>query len=208
MARAISSLPTPDSPSTSTGMFEPAAFSALRSTASIFGLRVTMSLNVSVPEWLRLMRCNSSASAPFSSGVAQRHLEPLGADRLDHEIGRARAHRRHHIVDAAMRGLHDHRHVLAGLAHARQHAEAIEIGHDEIEHHAVEALAVRSAASRPASPLSAIDRLVAELPHHVVEQAALDGIVIDDENTRGHGQHSKRNCAVSRQSARVALRGR
>ena len=41
-----------------------------------------------------------------------------------------------------------------------------------------------------------------------VEQATLNRIVIDDENTRGHGQHSERNCAVSRQSARVALRGR
>ena len=32
MARAISSLPTPDSPSISTGIAEPAAFSAARST--------------------------------------------------------------------------------------------------------------------------------------------------------------------------------
>ena len=69
MARAISSLPTPDSPSTSTGMWDAAAFSAPRSTASIFGLRVTMSLKVSVPDWLRLMRPSSSASALFSSAL-------------------------------------------------------------------------------------------------------------------------------------------
>ena len=31
-------------------------------------------------------------------------------------------------------------------------------------------------------------RLVAELPHHVVEQTALDRIVIDDENASGHGK--------------------
>ena len=139
--------------------------------------------------------------------VAERHLKALGADRLDHEIDRARAHRRHHVVDAAMRGLHDHRHGAAGLAHPRQHAEAVEIGHDEIEHHAVEALA---AGQQRRGRFAALGdhRLVAELAHHVVEQAALNGIVIDDENASGHGQHSERNCAVSRQFARVALRGR
>ena len=41
--------------------------------------------------------------------IAQRHLQPLDADRLDHEILGAGAHRRHHIVDAAMGGLHDRR---------------------------------------------------------------------------------------------------
>ena len=109
MARAISSLPTPDSPSISTGMVEAAAFSAVRSTACMRGLRVTMSLKVSVPARLRLMRCSSPSSALVGERVAQRHLQPLGADRLDHEIGRAGAHRRDDIVDAAMRGLHDHR---------------------------------------------------------------------------------------------------
>ncbi len=139
--------------------------------------------------------------------VAQRHLQPLGADRLHHEIDRARAHRRHHIVDAAMRGLHDHRHIAARLAHPRQHAEPVEIGHDEIEHHAVESLA---AGQQRRGLIAAFgdSRLMAEFPHHVVEQAPLNRIVIDDENTRTHWQHSKRNCAVSRQSARVALKGR
>ncbi len=141
MARAINSLPTPDSPSTSTGMLEAAAFSAPRSTASIFGLRVTMSLNVSVPDWLRLMRDELVGERALFQRVAKRHLQPLGADRLDHEIDRARAHRRHHIVDAAVGGLHDHRHGRAGLAHPRQHAEPVEIGHHQIEHDAVEALA-------------------------------------------------------------------
>ena len=41
--------------------------------------------------------------------VAQRDLQPLGADRLDHEIDGAGAHRGDDIVDAAMGGLHDHR---------------------------------------------------------------------------------------------------
>ena len=87
--------------------------------------------------------------------VAQRDLQPLGACRLDHEIGGAGAHRRHHIVDAAMGGLHDDGNVEAGLAHARQHAEAVEIGHHQVEHHAVDARASR--------PVSSLTRRVAAL---------------------------------------------
>ena len=49
--------------------------------------------------------------------VAQRDLQPFGADRLDHEIGRARPHRGDDIVDAAVRGLHDHRNGKPRLAH-------------------------------------------------------------------------------------------
>ena len=109
IARAISSLPTPDWPSISTGIAEPAAFSAWRSTACMRGLRVIMSLKVSVPERLRLRRWISLSSALAASALRKRHLQALDADRLDHEIGRARAHRRDHVVDAAMRGLHDHR---------------------------------------------------------------------------------------------------
>ena len=63
MARAISSLPTPDWPSISTGIAEVAAFSAVRSTACMRALRVMMSLKPSVPERLRLMRASSPSSA-------------------------------------------------------------------------------------------------------------------------------------------------
>ena len=61
--------------------------------------------------------------------VAQRDLEPLGAGRLDDEIGRAGPHGGHGIVDAAMGGLHDDGDVEAGFAHARQHPQSVEIGH-------------------------------------------------------------------------------
>jgi hypothetical protein len=39
-----------------------------------------------------------------------------------------------------MGGLQDDRNVEAGFAHARQHAEAVEIGHHQVEHHAVDVL--------------------------------------------------------------------
>ena len=70
--------------------------------------------------------------------IAQRDLQAFGAGRLDHEIDRAGAHRRHHVVDAAMGGLHDHRHADVALAQLGEHAEAVEIGHDEIEHDAID----------------------------------------------------------------------
>ena len=59
MARANSSLPTPDSPSISTGIAEPAAFSAARSTGAIASLRVMISENVSRPSRAWRMRCSS-----------------------------------------------------------------------------------------------------------------------------------------------------
>ena len=79
MARAISSLPTPDWPSTSTGIAEPAAFSACRSTACMRGLRVTMSLKVSVPERLRLMPLNLAFQRLGGERIAQ--ATPAGARR-------------------------------------------------------------------------------------------------------------------------------
>ena len=71
--------------------------------------------------------------------VSQRHLQPLGARRLDHEIGRAGAHRRDDVVDAAMRRLDDHGNGHVGLSHARQHAKPVEIRHDQVEHDSVDA---------------------------------------------------------------------
>jgi hypothetical protein len=85
-----------------------------------------------------------------------------------------------------VRGLHDHRHVDAVLAQARQHAEAVEIGHDEIEHDAVAALGAGQLSDGLIAALGK-HRLVAELAHHVVEQTTLDRIIVDDENTRDHG---------------------
>ena len=143
IARAISSLPTPDWPSISTGMVEAAAFSAVRSTACMRGLRVMMSLKRERAGAAALDARELALERARGERVAQRHLQPLGADRLDHEIGRARAHRGDHVVDAAVGGLHDHRHGEAGLAHPREHAEPVEIGHHQIEHDRVDARAVR-----------------------------------------------------------------
>jgi len=69
MARANNSLPTPDSPSISTGIVEAAAFCAVRRTPAIASLRVTMSAKVKRPSRLCLMRCNSPFSALVLSAL-------------------------------------------------------------------------------------------------------------------------------------------
>ena len=81
IARAINSLPTPDSPATSTGMVEAAAFSAMRMTACMAGLLVMMSLKPSVPDRLCLMRLSSPSSALVLSALRKltcRRSAPTG----------------------------------------------------------------------------------------------------------------------------------
>ena len=116
--------------------------------------------------------------------VAQAHLHALGADRLDHEIDRAGPHRGDDIVDAAMRGLHDHRHVDCRLAHFRQHAHAVEVRHHQIEDHAIEAPAIGPGEHRQRRiAVIARHRFVAEFLQHAFEQPALHRIVVDDEDS-------------------------
>ena len=117
--------------------------------------------------------------------VAQADLQPLGADRLDHEIGRPRAHRRDDVVDATVRGLDDDRHRDGVVAQPRQHAETVKVRHDQIEDHTIDAGAVGSGEQRRCRVAAfRRDHLVAELLHHAFEEPALHGIIIDDEN--GH----------------------
>ena len=105
--------------------------------------------------------------------IAQADLQPLEADRLDHEILGAGAHRRDHIVDAAMGGLHDDGDVEAGFADFRQHAHAVEAGHHEIEHHGVDDLCVRRGQRRDRGVAGVDDDgLIAASLHHVFDQTA------------------------------------
>ena len=120
--------------------------------------------------------------------VAQRHLQPLDADRLDHEILGAGAHRRHYIVDAAMGGLHDHGNGEAGFADPRQHAHAVEAGHHQIQHHGVDDGRVGGGQGGDGRVAGIDDDgLIAAFLHHVLEQAACHGIIVGDQNAGSHG---------------------
>ena len=131
--------------------------------------------------------------------VLDRHLKPLGPDRLDDEIDRARAHRGNDRLDRAVRGLHDGGNRDVALAHAREHAHAVEIGHHQVEN--------EEADRRPVGRLQARERrfarferldVVAEPPRHRLQQAALDGIVVDNEDEGGHGNPAGATDARSR----------
>ena len=64
------------------------------------------------------------------------------------------------------------------------HAEAVEIGHDEIEDHAGDAAAVEPLQGRVA--IVERFRLVAETLQHGFHQTPLHRIVVDHQNTRSH----------------------
>ena len=96
-----------------------------------------------------------------------------------------------------MCGLHDHRQLVAGLAQPRQHAEAVEVRHHQIEDHAIDPAAVRAAEQlQRRVAIVERERLVAELMQHAFEQATLHRIVVDDENACAHGSALLQLCSV------------
>ena len=73
------------------------------------------------------------------------------------------------------------------VAHARQHAEAVEIGHHEVEHDRVDARAVGAGEQRRRRVAALGDhRLVACAGDHALQEPPLHRIVVDDENPLRH----------------------
>ena len=138
--------------------------------------------------------------------IAQADLQPLGADRLDEEIDRAGAHRGHDIVDAAMGGLHDHRHVDRSLAQFRQDAETVQIRHHQIEDDAVDLPAIGGSEQRQGGvAVVARHRPVAEFLQHAFEEPALHRIVVDNKDGHDPSAILHGSCAVSGHSRRGDL---
>ena len=129
--------------------------------------------------------------------VLDRHLQPLGRDRLDDEIDRAGAHGADHRVDAAMGGLDDDRDRAVELAELGEHRHAVEIGHHQIEDDERERVAVGRRQARERL-LAAGDggRAVAETLDGRREQPALDRIVVDDEDGGRHVLDDQVRCAL------------
>ena len=59
----------------------------------------------------------------------------IGIDRLGEKVERALLHRRHGILDAAVRGHHDHRDVGVDLLRRAQHAEAVAFRKPQVGEH-------------------------------------------------------------------------
>ena len=100
----------------------------------------------------------------------------------------AGAHRRHDIVDAAMGGLNDDGDVEAGVAYARKNAHAVEARHHEVEQHGIDGRRIRVDQARDGA-FAALhhDGLVAAALHHVLDKAALDRVVISNQDSFCHG---------------------
>ena len=86
-----------------------------------------------------------------------------------------------------MGGLHDDGHAQSALAHLRQHAEAVEVGHDQVEDNAIDArfLRVVQQGQRRVAAVGG-QRPIAETRDHRLQQPALHRIVVDDENRFCH----------------------
>ena len=119
--------------------------------------------------------------------VGDCRAQPVGRGRLDDEIEGAGAHRRDHCLDAALRGLHDHRHRDAALTHRVENAEAVDAWHGEIEDNRCNVATAR-AVKRLQRRFAAVgnDRLMAEFRDCALEQPALHGIVVDNEYRGSH----------------------
>ena len=107
MARAISSLPTPLSPSISTGMLEAAARRPSAITRCMAWPRMMRSEKVSVPSAFFLMRDDLALQGFDLQRALDGDFEPLDRGRLDHEVDGTGAHGGDRRVDRAVGGLHD-----------------------------------------------------------------------------------------------------
>ena len=82
-----------------------------------------------------------------------------------------------------MRGLHDDRNVQARLAHAREHAIAVEIRHHEVEDHAIDARGIWAGEGRDRGVAAVRDHhLVTEAARHVFQETPLYRIVVYYQN--------------------------
>ncbi|MGY4425287.1 hypothetical protein ACVWY2_007736 [Bradyrhizobium sp. JR6.1] len=120
--------------------------------------------------------------------VAQADLQPLEADRLDDEILGTGPHRRHHIFDAAMRGLHDDRDVQTSFTNFCEDSETVEARHHKVEHDGIDRLRLGCGQGRYRRVATVHDEgLIAALLHHVFNQTTLYGVIIGDQNGGSHG---------------------
>src|SRR5262249_5972899 len=97
-------------------------------------------------------------------------------------------HRGDDIVDAAMSGLHDDGDIDAGFADLGEHAHAVEAGHHEVEHDGVD-IGPLGAGQQLHHGVAAVnhDSLITAFLHHILDEAALYGVVVGDQNAGSHG---------------------
>ncbi len=119
--------------------------------------------------------------------VADRDRDALGRGGLDQEVVGAGAHGFHGGIDAALGGQHDDGKLGVRGTQLGEDVEAAHVGHDEIEQHEVDLLALRSADQVERGPAAGRgDDVHARARDRGFEKPALHGIVVDNKNGLRH----------------------
>ena len=181
MARAISSLPTPLSPSISTGMLEAAARLPSAITRCMPSPRMMRSSKVSVPSTFFLMRLISPASASIFMALLIDTSSRSGEAGLMTKSTAPSAHGVDRGIDRAVRGLHDDGRKARLALELLEHGHAVDAGHDEIEQHEGDVGALGTF-EHLEGLLAGVRGLgfKAEALDGLFENAALGRIVVDD----------------------------
>ena len=112
-------------------------------------------------------------------------------------------------VDRAVRGLHDDGRRAGLLRDAPQHLHAVHAGHDEVEQHEGDGAMIR-AFQDVQGLLAALGGLglVAETLDGFFEDAALGGIVVDDQDELGHWAGYSTQLLLTQERAALATQDR
>ena len=138
MARAINSLPTPDSPPIRTGMADAARFLGDAEHGLHRHESVMMSAKPSVPDAACFIRCNSPSSALALSALRMLHCKrsaPTGLTTKSTAPARI-AETTLSMPPCAVCTITGT--ARPACAHLGEHAEPVEIGHDQIENDAID----------------------------------------------------------------------
>jgi hypothetical protein len=119
-------------------------------------------------------------------GVADGDDDALRRGRLDEEVLRPRLHGADHGLHPARGGEHDHRRRQPLGAHGLERLHPRHPRHDEVEDHHVGGHPAREPRQGCVAGIRLADGEALALQHRL-DQAALRGIVVDDENGLGHG---------------------
>ncbi len=187
MARAISSLPTPDFALDQDGDVGCGGAAAERYRA-MHGLATDDEVGKGERALGLLLDAGDLALQRLDlERAVDRHLEPLGRGRLDDEVDRAGAHGRDGGIDGAVRCLHDDRRGAGLGGKPLQHLDAVHAGHDEIEQDEGDGAAIRPLEDLQGL-LAALGRLglEAETLNGFFEDATLGRIVVDDQDELWH----------------------
>ena len=168
-------------------MFEAAAFCPSRMTRSMPGPRVMMSRKPSTPAaGRRERRTASSIASTFSAlAIAERSRSGDAGLTTKSKAPARIAETTVSMPPCAVCTITGS--AIARSAHRFEDAEPVDARHGKVEDDRRDVAAARPV-EQVQRRLAAVgeDRLVAEFGDGALEQAALDGIVVDDENRGGH----------------------